>query len=71
MVSDVAAAQFLSFDKIDEARYELSALIDSNLVFDVIEFELLSSNKSKEARNGLACTTDSNESLKRDLRLIL
>ena len=71
MVSDVAAAQFLNSDKIDEARYELSALIDSNQVSDVVESELLGSDESEEARNGLACTTDSDESLERDLRLIL
>ena len=71
MVSDVAAAQFLNSDKIDEARYELSALYDLNQVSDVVESELLGSDESEEARNGLACTTNSDESLERDLRLIL
>ena len=71
MVSNVTAAQSLNFDKIVEARYELSTLIDSNQVSDVVESELLGFDESVEARNGLACTTDSDESLVRDLRLIL
>ena len=70
-VSDVAVAQSLNSDKIVEARFELLALIDSNQVSDVVESELLGSYESVEARNGSACTTDSNESLVRDLQLIL
>ena len=71
MVSDVAAAQFLNSDKIDEARYELSALYDLNQVSDVVESELLGSDKAEEARNGSACATDNDESLERDLQMIL
>ena len=71
MVSDVTAAQSLNSDKIVEAKYELSVPIDSNQVSDVVKSELLGSDESMEARNGSACTTDSDESLVRDLRLIL
>ena len=71
MVSDVTAAQSLNSDKIVEAKYELSAPIDSYQVSDVVESELLGSDESEEARNGPACTTDSDESLVRDLQLIL
>ena len=71
MVSNVATAQFLNFDKIDEARYDLSALIDSNQVSNVVKYELLGSDESVEATNGLTCTTDSDKSLECDLRLIL
>ena len=67
MAFDVAAAQSLNSDKIVEARYELSTLIDSYQVSDVAEFELLGPDESEEARNGSACTTDNNESLVRDL----
>ena len=74
MVSDVANARFLNFDKIDEAKNELSVLIDlidAKQVSDGVEFELLGSDESEEARNGLVCTIDSDESLERDLQLIL
>ena len=71
MVSDVAAAQLLNSNKIDEARYELSVLFDSNQVSDVVEFELLGSDKADEAKNGSACATKKGESLECDLRLIL
>ena len=71
MVFDVAAAHFPNPDKVDEARYELSALFESNQVSDVVESELLGFVEFMEARNGSACTTDSDESLVRDLRLIL
>ena len=74
MVSDDADARFLNSDKIDEAKNELSALVDSidtKQVSDVVESELLDSNESEEARNGSVCTTDSDESLEHDLCLIL
>ena len=74
MVSDVTNARFLNFDKIDEAKNELSVLIDlidTKQVSDVVESELLGSDESEEARNGLVCTIDSDESLERDLQLIL
>ena len=74
MVSDVANARFLNFDKIDEAKNELSVLIDlidTKQVSDVVESELLGSDESEESRNGLVCTIDSDESLERDLQLIL
>ena len=66
MVSDVTAAQFLSSNKVDDARYELVALIDSNEASDVVESELLGSNEAMEAKNESACTIDSDESLERD-----
>ena len=71
MVFDVVAAHFLNPDKVNEARYELSALIESNQVSDVVKFELLGFDEFVEARNGSACTTDSDESLVCDLQLIL
>ena len=74
MVSDVADARLLNSDKIDEAKNELSALFDSinvKQVSNVVESEILGFDESKEARNGLVCTTDSDESLERDLQLIL
>ena len=74
MVSDVANARFLNFDKIDEAKNELSALvdlIDAKQVSDVVMSELLDFDESEEARIGSVCTTDSDESLECDLWLIL
>lgn len=71
MVSNVAAAQILNSNKVVEARYELSTPIDSNQVSDVVDSRLLGSDESVEAKNGSACTTDSDESLVRDLQLIL
>ena len=74
LVSDVADARFLNSDKIDEAKNELSALIDSidaNQVSNVVEFELLGSNESERASNGSVCSTNCDESLERDFWLIL
>ena len=71
MVSD---ARFLNSDEIDEAKNEFSVLsdsIDMKLGSDVVESVLLSIDESEEAWNGLVCTTNSDESLERDLRLIL
>ena len=71
MVSD---ARFLNSDEIDEAKNEFSVLsdsIDMKLGSDVVESVRLSIDESEEAGNGLVCTTDSDESLERDLRLIL
>ena len=42
-----------------------------NQVSDVVESKLLSSDKAEKARNGSAWATDNDESLERDLRLIL
>ena len=58
MSSMVAAAQFHNFDKVDDARYELSALYDLNHASDVVEAELLDSDVADEAKNESACTTD-------------
>ena len=69
MVSDDADARFLNSDKIDEAKNELSALIDSidaNQVSNVVEFELLGSNESERASNGSVCSTNCDESLECD-----
>ena len=69
LVSDVADARFLNSDKIDEAKNELSALIDSidaNQVSNVVEFELLGSNESERASNGSVCSTNCDESLECD-----
>ena len=74
MVSDVANARFLNSDEINEAKNELSALfdsIDAKQGSNVVEFVLLGTDESEEAGNGLVCTTNSDESLERDLRLIL
>ncbi|KAF3962987.1 hypothetical protein CMV_012567 [Castanea mollissima] len=52
MVSDVAAAQILNSDKIDNAGYEFSELIDSNQVSDVVEPELLGSDEPRRPGMG-------------------
>ena len=74
MVSDVADACFLNSDEIDEARNELSTpsdSIDVKLGSDVVEFVLLGTDESKEAGNESVCASNCDESLERDLRLIL
>ena len=74
MVFDVANAHFLNSDEIDEAKNELSASSDSidvKLGSNVVESALLGTDESEEAGNESVCASDCDESLERDLRLIL
>ena len=71
---DVADARFLNSDEIDEAKNELLALFDSidvKLGSNVVESALLGTDESEEAGNESVCASDCDESLERDLRLIL
>ena len=65
LLSMVAAAQFHNSDKVDDTKFELSALSVLNHAFDVVEVVLLGSD---EAKTESACTTDtdSEEGLERD-----
>ena len=56
----VAAAQIHVFDKVDDARYELSAMSDLIHASNVVEDELLDSDVPDEPKNVSACTTDTN-----------
>ena len=69
----VANAQFHAHDKVDDARFLLSALPDLSPASDVVEAVLLGSDVTDEAKTEPACTTDtdSEEGLVRDLRLTL
>ena len=74
MVFDVANAHFLNSDEIDEAKNELSASSDSidvKLGSDVVESTLLGIDEFEEVGNESVCALDCDESLERDLRLIL
>ena len=66
LLSMVAAAQFHDSDKVDDTKFELSALSVLNHASDVVEAVLLGSD---EAKTESACTTDtdSEEGLERDL----
>ena len=65
----VADAQFHVPDKVDDARFMLSALPYLNPAFDVVEAMLLGFDVTDEAKTKSACTTDtdSEEGLVRDL----
>ena len=69
----IADAQFHVPDKVDDAKFMLSALLDLNHATDVVEAVLLGSDVTDEAKTEPACTTgtDSEEGLVRDLRLTL
>ena len=54
----VADAQFHVPDKVDNARFMLSALPDLNPTSDVVEAVLLGSDVTDEAKIEPACTTD-------------
>ena len=71
--STIADAQFHVPDKIEDARFMLSALPYLNPASDVVEAVLLGSDVTDEAKTKPACTTDtdSEEGLVRDLRLTL
>ena len=56
--STVANAQFHAHDKVNDARFLLSALPDLNPAFDVVEAVLLGSDVIDEAKTEPACTTD-------------
>ena len=70
-VSNVAAAEILGSNEANKVRNELSALTKSINVSDVVIAAILSSDEADKARNESACTSDGEESLQRDLRLIL
>ena len=70
-VSNVAAAEILGSNEANKVRNELSAVTKSINVSDVVIAAILSSNEADKARNESACTSDGEESLQRDLRLIL
>ena len=65
----IADAQFHVPDKVDDAKFMLSALLDLNHATDVVEAVLLGSDVTDEAKTKSACTTDtdSEEGLVRDL----
>ena len=69
----IADAQFHVPDKVDDAKFMLSALLDLNHATDVVKAVLLGSDVTDEAKTEPACTTDtdSEEGLVRDLRLTL
>ena len=75
MVSAVSDARFLNSDEIDEAKNELSAApsvsTDVKLASDGVESALLDIDESEEVGNELVCASNCNESLERDLRLLL
>ena len=75
MVSDVADARFLNSDEIDEAYNELSATpsvsTDMKLGSDGVESALLNTDKSEEVGNKSVCALDCDESLERNLQLLL
>uniref|UniRef100_A0A7N2LM90 Uncharacterized protein n=1 Tax=Quercus lobata TaxID=97700 RepID=A0A7N2LM90_QUELO len=82
--SSLSSQKTQNQDLCDRGAGDVESMREAQLVFigsidnasdvvDGLQFEskLLSSDESVEARNGLACTTDSDESLVRDLLLIL
>ena len=75
MVSGVADARFLNSDEINEALNELSAVPSNStnvkLGSDAVESALLGTDEFEEVGNESVCASDCDESLERDLRLLL